>query len=461
MPNAKAAIYALAVLFAINTMNFFDRQVIGAVGEPIRQEFQLSDTALGLLGTAFTLLYAAVGLPLGRLSDRLPRTRILAIGVFVWSIMTAASGIARRYSELVLYRLGVGIGEASCAPAAASLIGDLVPPTRRAIAMSIFMMGLPVGTALSYSVAGKILEHYDWRMAFYIAAVPGILCAIAAFMMREPLRGANEQHNVGDLRRPGSPYALVFSIPTMRWIIASGALHNFNMYALGSFLMIFLLRVHQRPPADAGLIVSITYGLVGIPGLILGGLLGDWMLRRMPSGRMLVGAVSIALSVPLVYLALEQPVGGMTGFLFLMGFGCGLMYVYYSTVYSTIQDVIEPSLRGTGMAIYFFAMYVFGASLGPLATGMLSDFFTHRAAEAAGVTDFSATGVLEPFRGAGLHSAMYVIPLLNICLAFTLFAGSRTVARDMERLQTWMRDAALTRRREPPREVALPAGSRT
>src|SRR5438045_7232346 len=119
--------YALAVLFAINLMNFFDRQLIGGVGEGIRREWALSDTALGLLGTVFTLLYAIVGLPLGRLSDRLQRRKILAAGVFVWSLLTAASGVARNFSELIVARLGVGVGEARCSPAARWLIVALFP----------------------------------------------------------------------------------------------------------------------------------------------------------------------------------------------------------------------------------------------------------------------------------------------------------------------------------------------
>src|SRR5437773_8254427 len=130
------------ILFAINTMNFFDRQMLGAVGEPIRKEWGLSDSALGALGTAFTLLYAFVGVPFGRLTDRTKRTRLLSMGVFVWSLMTAVSGAALSFWQLFAARLGVGVGEASCAPAATSLIGDLFPAIRRAMALSIFMLGL-------------------------------------------------------------------------------------------------------------------------------------------------------------------------------------------------------------------------------------------------------------------------------------------------------------------------------
>ena len=133
--------------------------------------------------------------------------------------------------------------------------------------------------------------------------------------------------------------------------------------------------------------------------------------------------------------------GDTAGFMLLMGSGCALMYVYYSTVYSTIQDVTEPSLRGTAMALYFFAMYVLGASLGPYGTGLVSDFFTARAAAAAGVTA-TTQQALEPFRAAGLHTAMYLIPVLGALLTLVLFAASRTVTKDTERLQRWMRDSS-------------------
>lgn len=179
-------------------------------------------------------------------------------------------------------------------------------------------------------------------------------------------RGANEIHDIGTMRREGSPYWLVLSTPTMWWLIASGALHNFNMYAIGSFLSPLLMRYHGVDIRPAGDISMVVYGLSGVPGLFLGGIAGDWVRRRRPNGRLLVGALSLAASVPLIALALGRARGDTTGFLVLMGAGCAAMYVYYSTVYSTIQDVIEPSLRGTAMALYFFAMYVLGASFGPV-----------------------------------------------------------------------------------------------
>ncbi|HXF05187.1 MAG TPA: MFS transporter [Blastocatellia bacterium] len=438
MTRHSGSLYALAVLFAINTMNFFDRQILGAVTEPIRKEWNLSDTQIGALNTAFTLLYAFVGVPLGRLADKGTRTRILAAGVFVWSLLTAASGLARSFWQLFVLRLGVGVGEATCAPAGTSLIGDYFPAKDRAKALSIFMLGLPVGIALSFAVSSSIARAYGWRPSFYVAGIPGLICAALALLIREPTRGASEAHSIGANRREGSPYKLVLSTPTMWWIILSGALHNFNMYAIGSFLSPFLMRYHGVDIREAGFISMIVFGLSGIPGLILGGWLGDAITRRATNGRLLVATGSLLLSVPLIFLALDQPRGATLAFTTFMGLGCAVMYVYYATVYSTIQDVIEPSLRGTAMALYFFAMYLLGASFGPLATGLASDYFTEQAARAAGIFD-ATRQALEPFRDEGLHSAMYLIPSLALILTGILYAGSRTVSKDMQKLQQWMR----------------------
>jgi MFS family permease len=447
--------FALAVLFAINLMNFYDRLIIGAIGELIREDWQLSDTQLGDLGMVFILVYAAVGVPLGRLADRANRARILTVGVTVWSVLTALSGMAQQFWQMVVLRLTVGVGEASCAPASNSLIGDLFPPATRARAMSIFMLGLPLGNAACLLFSGTVAKQYGWQSAFYVALIPGLLCAVGAAMIHEPKRGGTEAHAIGNLKRAGSPYLLVLSIPTMRWIIASGALHNFNMYAIGGFLTPFLMRVHHIDVAKAGYVAMAVYGLAGVPGMMIGGLFGDAILRRRRNGRMLLAACAIGLSVPLLYFALGRPEGGHEWLVFslLFGLGCAMMYVYYATVYSTIQDVIEPSLRATAMAIYFCAMYVFGGALGTTVIGRTSDYFATQAAVVAGVDleglDKAATQkALGPYKGEGLQDALYLLPLMSFLLAGTLFAGARTVNRDVEKLQHWMRESAGG---EPPR----------
>ena len=301
----KSPAYALTILFLINTMNFFDRVIGGALGEPIRREWGLSDSALGALGTAFTLLYAFVGVPLGRLADRKPRKWILAAAVFVWSALTAVSGLTRTYWQLFATRLGVGIGEAACAPAATSLIGDLFPPSKRARAMSIFMMGLPIGIALSYFVGSRVAHAYGWRTAFFVAGIPGVLAAIAALFITEPARGSVDKQVAAAPAQ--SPWRTLLRIPTLWWLILSGALHNFNMYALGSFLAPLLMRYHAVDLRQAGTITTIVYGLSGIPGLLIGGALADkWSVRRM-DGRLLVAAIATAISAPLMWAALARP----------------------------------------------------------------------------------------------------------------------------------------------------------
>ena len=439
MNNKQAAYYALGVLFIINALNFFDRQIIGAVGEPIRKEFGLSDSALGALNTAFTLIYAFVGLPLGKLADKYSRKKILAVGVFFWSIMTAASGFAQNFWQIFALRLGVGIGEASCAPAATSVIGDYFPAEKRAKAMSIFMLGLPVGLALSFAVSGAVAKEYGWRTAFLVAGLPGLLCVLAVlFFIKEPIRGSVETVNVGMRKREGSAFKLILSSPTMVWLILSGALHNFNMYALGGFITPYLMRHHNLDIAEANYVAMIVYGLLGAPGLLLGGFIGDWAKRKRPDGALLIATLAILVSIPFFFFSIGISSGEYITFSALIGTSCALMYFYYSIVYSTISDVTEPAMRGTAMAIYFLAMYLLGASLGPWIIGMISDYFTTQAATAAGITEFTAK-TLEPFRGAGLRSAMYLVPILSTLLMFVLFAASRTVKKDVEKIQTWMK----------------------
>ena len=439
MNQKQAAYYALAVLFLINTLNFFDRQIIGAVGEPIRKEFGLGDTALGALNVAFTLIYAFVGLPLGKLADKFSRRKILSAGVFVWSIFTAASGLANNFWQIFALRLGVGIGEASCAPAANSLIGDYFPSKKRGKATAIFMLGLPVGLALSFAVSGAAAKNFGWRAAFFVAGLPGLICVALAFFIKEPIRGAVETIAVGAKTRAGSAVKNILAVPTMRWLILSGALHNFNLYALSAFITPFLMRFHGLDIQNAGFVSMIIYGALSLPGLLGGGALGDWANKRRPDGALLVVTFAVLLSIPFFLLALGAEAGSVTKFTILIGASVALMYFYYSIVYATIADVTEPASRGTAMAIYFLAMYLLGASFGPYVVGAVSDYFTQQAAISAGIYVLTASA-LEPFRAAGLRSAMYLVPILSGLLTLVLFAASRTVKRDVENIQNWMKE---------------------
>jgi predicted MFS family arabinose efflux permease len=420
-PNPRVA---LILLFAVNLLNFFDRQLPGALAEPIRREFELSDTALGLLGTVFTLIYAAVGVPIGRLTDQWIRTRLVGIGVAVWSVLTAASGIAWNYTTLAVARIGVGIGEATCSPASQSLIGDLFPRNQRSRALGVFMLGLPLGLCLAYLTGGFLGHAFGWRACFILAAIPGLIVSVLVLRLPEPPRGmADEASPAVEI---SSPYKSVLRIRTMWWIIVSGALHNFNMYAINAFQTPYLQRFHELGLREANGVSAVTLGAVGVIGLLVGGWASDRLSARRPDGRLLLAAFTMLAAVPCVFVALAQPAGALAAFMLPMGVGIALTFVYYATVYAAIQDVVEPRLRGTAVALYFFAMYVLGASFGPLVTGMLSDTLAQRHMLAAG-----ASAMTETFRASGLHDAMYVIPALALVCAGVLFAAARTTTADI------------------------------
>src|SRR5690349_13338972 len=224
MKRPAATTTSLAVLVAVNILNFYDRHVIGALTEPIRKEFGLSDAQVGLIGSAFIWLYALVGLPLGRVADSRSRKKLLTGGMAGWSWLTAAAALATSFTMLLLSRPGFAVGEALVAPAAPIWIGVLFPPSQRARPLAIFMLGVPVGGALSYFFSGPVAQAYGWRTAMVLAAVPAIILIPILLRLTEPLRGAAETHRESST----ASKLTILKIPTMWWIIASGALLNFN-----------------------------------------------------------------------------------------------------------------------------------------------------------------------------------------------------------------------------------------
>jgi MFS family permease len=423
----RNARYALAVLFGINFMNFFDRQVAGVLAEPIRVEFGMNFQQVGWISAAFTIIYAVIGVPLGRLTDTRSRTRLMSIGIAFWSVLTAASGFAVGFWSYLLTRMGVGIGEASCAPAGQSLIGDLYPAERRARAMGIFMMGLPLGLFASYILSGIIGAAWGWRAAFFVACVPGLVLAGLSLLIREPARGAKEVQ-VAAVVDDRPAHIAVLSIPTLWWIILAGMVFNFHAYAVNIFQNPFLQLYHEIGLKQASMLSALSLGLAGTVGLIVGGSLGDRLRVKRPNGRLLLAAIGMLCAGPCIFIALGRPKGDVNTFAILMAASSACTFIYYATVYSAIQDVDPPHLRGTAVAFYFFAQYVLGASFGPPIMGALSDHFAESAMLAAGAPELTSA-----FRASGLHTAMYVMPLLLLVCAGSLFGAASTVAKDMRR----------------------------
>jgi MFS family permease len=429
----RGLVFSLMVLVGINILNFYDRQVPGALAEPVRREFGLTDGQLGLIGSSFIWLYAIVGVPLGLVADRWSRKKLLGGGVIVWSALTALAGIASSFGMLIVSRLGCAVGEAVAAPTGTSWIGDLFPASQRSRALALFMLGVPVGGALSYFFSGPIAQAYGWRTAMVVAAVPALILVPLLLSLEEPKRGATEVHYQ---KATGSMWT-VLRIPTLWWIIASGIFINFNMYAIGTFLPAFLSRIHGVTLAGSGIATGIVYMVGGVAGGTLAGMWGDKIIQRKKNGRMLAASLITLIGAPLAYLGILMPVGSLSIAIVLLTISYGTLNSYYGLVYSSIQDIVPPSKRGTTMAIYFMLMYMCGASMGPYLTGHLSDILARRAATAAG-----SSVLTEAARAVGLQEAMLIIPALSVALAVVLWAGSRTIVKDMLRREDAARMAA-------------------
>ena len=415
----------LFLLFLANLLNFFDRVIPAVVAEPIRKEWGLSDVQLGLVFSAFTIVYAIAGLPLGRLADTGSRRKIMGWGLAAWSAFTGATGAAWNYVSFFVVRLFVGVGEASYAPAATSMIGDLFPPNKRSLAMGIFMLGLPVGLVLAFFTIGAIINAFGtWRAPFYVAMVPGLILAITMFFIKEPARGAAEETKVGE-HKIERPIRKVLSVPTLWGIIAAGIVLNMAAYAANGFMVPLLQRYFEASLQTAAVATGVILGISGLIGLTLGAAVADRLHKVNETARLIYGAGSMFAAAALTWFALRIEGGELTVFVALFSLGWLLQYNFYSCAYPAIQDVIEPRLRATAMAIFFAVLYVLGGATGPLIVGALSDRGAAAAMNAAG-----ANQMTEQFKAIGLHDAMLLIPVTLLLTGLALLVASRTFSSD-------------------------------
>jgi MFS family permease len=426
----------LLLLFLANLFNFFDRTIPAIIIEPIRLEWSLSDFQIGLIGTAFTIVYAIAGIPLGRMADTGARRKIMGWGLLAWSGLTAVNGLAWNFWSFLLVRMGVGIGEASYAPAANSLIGDLFPAHQRARAMGIFMLGLPLGLLLAFFTIGAMVEAFDsWRAPFFIAAVPGMMLALFMFFIKEPKRGAAESVQVS-AEPVAQPMRKVLSIRTFWWLVVAGLAFNFASYACNSFMVPMLQRYFLLPLGQAAVATGVIVGLTGLLGLTLGGWIADRLHQKYARGRLLFGALSMLVATLATGAALLMGRIEIGIFVALFSAGWLFSYNFYTCVYTSIQDVVEPRLRATAMALFFAGLYLLGGGLGPVGVGLLSDHFAHTAMLAAGASEMS-----EAFKAVGLHDAMLLIPVALLLTMLALLQASRCFSRDAASMRQGMADA--------------------
>lgn len=427
--QAENAWRVLFLLFLANVFNYFDRVVPSIVMEPIRLEWDLSDFQIGMLGTVFTIVYAVAGIPLARMADTGSRKKIMGWGLLVWSALTAVNGVVQGFWGFLLARMGVGVGEASYGPAANSLIGDLFPASRRARAMGIFMLGLPLGLLLAFFTTGVIVEAFgSWRAPFFIAAVPGIILALFIFMIREPQRGAAETV-VMDTAPIQQPMRRILTTPTMWWLTLAGLCYNFATYANTSFMVPMLQRYFALDLSQAAMSVGVIVGVTGLFALPLGGWIADRLHVRFANGRLLFGGVSLLLTSLCTGVALIAGQIDVALFVGLFAVGWVFAYNFYTCVYTAVQDVVEPRLRATAMALFFAGLYLLGGGLGPVIVGGLSDYFAQQAMLAAGASELS-----EAFRALGLHSAMYLVPAAMGLTGVFLLTAISTYKNDVAKM---------------------------
>ncbi|MFT0213701.1 MFS transporter [Pseudomonas sp. F1_0610] len=426
--TAKNAWRVMFLLFLANILNFYDRVIPSIVMEPIRHEWGLTDTQIGWVNTGFTLMYALAGIPLARLADLGVRKHIMSGGLLLWSGLTALNGMVSGFWGFLLARIGIGVGEASYGPAANSLIADLFPEHKRGRAMSLFMLGLPIGLLLAFFTTGWVIEFFaNWRAAFFVAAIPGVLLAICIAFINEPVR-----QTINEVKKQESSWKLL-KVPTLWMLTAAGLFYNFATYTNTAFMVPLLQRHYLLDIKQASVSVGIIVGVTGLLGLPLAGFIADKLHKSVQNGRLLFAAFTIALSALLTGWALYTDELSVIIFVGLFALAWFFAYSFYTSVYTVIQEIVAAHLRARAMALFFAGLYLLGGGLGPVIAGALSDFFASNAMLAAGVSEMN-----EVFKAQGLRLAMLAIPcgflLTSLCLVFSIrfYPADKRQAQQME-----------------------------
>lgn len=377
--------YTLFILTLVYMMSYIDRQIMGILMEPIKLEFQVSDTAMGLLsGLTFALFYASLGVPFGRYADRANRRNFIAYCCGAWSAMTALCGMATGYWTLALARVGVAVGEAGGTAPSISMLTDHYPPEKRGRAMSVFWLGPQLGLLFGLTLGGWIAHNHGWRAAFLWMGIPGIVVALLLrFTAIEPLRGRWEQTKAN---APSEPFmALARDLLASRAFVRitlGGLLMGFAGYGIGIWTPAFLVRTHGMTLQSAGAVMGLLGGVMAATGTLISGWLADTLSKRDPRWRLAVPAFGCLLSIPSGFVFFAMDVGGgswtVGGMVVPHVIGVYLLFAltaasWTAPVISSLSELIAPNRRATGMAIFNLGLTMVGAGFGPLFVGVFSD----------------------------------------------------------------------------------------
>jgi predicted MFS family arabinose efflux permease len=369
----------LWILLIVYIFNFVDRQIVNILAEPIARDLRLSDTQIGLMtGLAFALFYTALGLPIARYADKptTNRPRLIAIALAIWSAMTALCGVAANFWQLLLARIGVGVGEAGCTPPAHSLISDMVPKEKRSSALAFYALGIPIGTLLGMLIGGFLADWVGWRRAFLVVGLPGVAMAlVVVWLLRDPRQSAAAPVAATTSATPElSMFAAMRALMQSRafvLLIAAGSSAAFLSYGKTTWTTIFFQRTHGMTPGEVGLWFGLAGGAAGILGTFLGGWLADRYGATNRRHVLTAPAIGMAVAAPIAFLAYQATSWQMS--LALLFVPTLLNSLYYGPTYSSAQGLVPLRARAVAAATVLFFQNLIGLGLGPLFFGMLSD----------------------------------------------------------------------------------------
>lgn len=400
-PGARR--YALGTLLVIYIFNFLDRRIVNILAEPIKIELGLADWQLGMLtGLAFALFYTVLGIPIARYAEKADRVKIISVAVAVWSAFTVMCGLATNFIQLLLARIGVGVGEAGCTPPAHSLITDYTPKEQRASALAFYSMGIPLGSLAGMVLGGLIADAYGWRVAFFVAGAPGIALAIITFLtLPEPRRGMTKK--IEPVKGPSFSEALteLKSKKSFWWISIGAALSAMVGYGHIAFYGSFYLRNHGEglaalaetvnqtlglsfgPIGFVGTALGLIIGICGAAGTYVGGILADRAARVNVAGYATVPAYAALITV-IPFIA-SMLVGDVVLSFALLAVPVFVGAIWYGPVFASAQSLVHPRTRATAAAVLLFVINLVGLGLGPLLVGTFSDIYGQTMGAAEGI----------------------------------------------------------------------------
>jgi len=385
----NSAGWGLGILSFINLFNYLDRFLVPALFESLkRSELKLSDTELGLLMSGFLAVYTLAAPVFGALGDRQARPRLIAFGVGCWSLATTLSGFAGSFVALLAARASVGIGEAAYGTIAPSLLSDYYPADRRGRVMAIFFCAIPVGSALGYVVGGLMDVHFGWRVAFFVAGIPGLVLAVLCLWMKDPPRGSQDtalapadqakiesENRSSQTANLGSEtkatYRRLLRNRPYVFTVLGYAAYTFAMGGLASWMPAFLERVRGMPHGQATISFGYIVVITGFVGTFIGGWLGDYCARYSKQAYLIVSAAATLIAAPFVWLALTTP--SSTAYLVCMVIAQLLMFLSTGPINATIVNLVLPTQRASAVALEVFAIHLLGDAISPYLIGAVSD----------------------------------------------------------------------------------------